>query len=485
MTRSESPAGPRRDAREARVGGLRRAARVRTTRAGTWFPARTEDGAEAGLLLVHPGVEPRDLVDTLTRLDELGVPGALPTRARLVTEAGRKWLVSEVSPVPALADALDEDGAHRTPATAAALLCDLGATLLTVHRGGLVHGRLGAGAVVVGRSGDALLTDWATAPEATPADDVAAWSGLAGELAERWSPAHPDAGTLADAAGVARASGLTAGCARLAALAERADRTALARLADRRITEGPRRRKPRRPAPPPLPPELAALDELPPAPPPPAEPPAAPPHVTSSLTASPPVVPPPPAAPEAPPAAATHPPALASAPPAAPPAAQPPAAQPPAATAGGDGAAPGPATEESRRGSVARMVLIGVLVVALGVVSGLLYLRLARPSSADAMSVTSVDVLAARRGALCMLYASVATNGEAGTLTYRWSNGSDAEPVMTLSVAPGQKQLVLGRQWQPPTDTPAGDTGLAATMSIQLLSPTPATATVQPAAGCL
>jgi len=205
---------------------------LRTTSAGTWFPAVGPDDKPAGLLLVHPGVDLRVLVPTIERLAELTLPGVLTPRPALIVQAGRNWLVTGAPPVPTLADVLDT-GPHRAPGNAAALLSDVAATLLTTHRAGLAHGALDARSVLVGQDGAALLTDWGTNTAASAAADVTAWTLLAELLAEHWC-----ADDLVSAAALARAAnaaagptGLAGGFDQLRALTHTAERASLARTA--------------------------------------------------------------------------------------------------------------------------------------------------------------------------------------------------------------------------------------------------------------
>jgi hypothetical protein len=137
-------------------------------------------------------------------------------------------------------------------------------------------------------------------------------------------------------------------------------------------------------------------------------------------------------------------------------------------------------SEDVQQSSTLRMVLIGVLVVALAVTSGLLYLRIQQANTGTDLAVEAVTLQAAQHGQQCMMYASLSTNGKPGTLTYRWV-GDEATPglVQSVSVGDGQQQLVIGKQWQ------AGDSGGGdPVVSIQLLYPTPKSALVQPAVGC-
>ncbi|MDT7669951.1 MAG: hypothetical protein QOC74_2734, partial [Pseudonocardiales bacterium] len=265
---SPSSAGQRLTREAPRVGDYRRGARLRTTTAGTWFPAVGPDQQPAGLLLVHPGVDLRILVPTIERLAELNLPGVLTPNPALLEQAGRNWLVTRAAAVPTLADVL-EDGAHREPGNAAALLSDVAATLLTTHRAGLPHGALDARSILIGQDGAALLTDWGTNKNATAAGDVSSWALLAELLAQRWC-----GDDLVSAAALARAvhaangpTGLAGGFDQLRGLAHAARRDTLAQAAKDELDAVGRGevRPPRRPQ----------SRRAQPAPPAPTEPPAA------------------------------------------------------------------------------------------------------------------------------------------------------------------------------------------------------------------
>ena len=132
-------------------------------------------------------------------------------------------------------------------------------------------------------------------------------------------------------------------------------------------------------------------------------------------------------------------------------------------------------------GSTLWTVAIGTLVVALAVVSGLLYLRIERANNGVELTINTVTVQSESRGKLCMMYASLTTNGKAGTLTYRWTGdqASPGDPVQSVTIADDQEQLMIGKQFvmQPGADPNP-------VVSIQLFSPTPKTAVTQPVVGC-
>jgi hypothetical protein len=263
---SPSSASQRLTREAPRVGDYRRGARLRTTSAGTWFPAVGPDDQPAGLLLVHPGVDLRILVPTIERLAELTLPGAMTPNPGLLEQAGRNWLVTRAPAVPTLADVLD-DGTHREPGNAAALLSDVAATLLTTHRAGLSHGALDARSILIGQDGAALLTDWGTNKNATAAGDVGSWALLAELLAQRWC-----GDDLVSAAALARAvhaangpTGLAGGFDQLRRLANIARRSTLAQTAKNELdavsrgeVRPPRRPQSRRAQPAPAAPAAAA-----------------------------------------------------------------------------------------------------------------------------------------------------------------------------------------------------------------------------------
>lgn len=194
--------------REApKVGDYRRGSRVRTTRAGTWFPAISPADEPAGLLLLHPAVKPAVLKAVIRRLAELRLPGVLPMLPGLIDQAGRNWLVATAAPTPTVADLLD-DVSYGTPDNAIALSAAVAVTLLEVHAQGLAHGAVGAHAVVLGPDGGPMLADWGLDEHPSAEGDVAAWGELAELLAARWCADSPaDAALLARAVNVSRLSG--------------------------------------------------------------------------------------------------------------------------------------------------------------------------------------------------------------------------------------------------------------------------------------
>ncbi|GAA5170478.1 hypothetical protein GCM10023321_67630 [Pseudonocardia eucalypti] len=213
------------------VGDYHRGSRLRTTRAGTWFPAIDPAGAPAGLLLVHPAVDLKVLRPTIERLAELNLVGVHRPQPELVQQAGRNWLVTAEPAQPTLDDVLDE-GEHRTPANAAALLSDVASALVNVHQAGLAHGRLDARSVLIGRGGAALITDWGTDEDATPNGDIRAWTRLTELLAEFWCADVVAAAPLARAANAALTQGLHAAMDHLRELHGEERRDLLARLAE-------------------------------------------------------------------------------------------------------------------------------------------------------------------------------------------------------------------------------------------------------------
>ncbi|WP_028938112.1 hypothetical protein [Pseudonocardia spinosispora] len=242
--------------REApKVGKYRRGPQLRTTPAGTWFYGLDTDDRPSGLLLVFPGVDLKILLPTIERLTKLKLPGVLPAKPKLEVQAGRQWMIATAPPIPALSEVIDE-GEHRTPGNAAALLADIARTLSTVHQNGLVHGSVTAKSVVIGPDGAGLLTDWATSKTATSAEDIAAWTKLAHSLAESWCTDLEAAAVLARAVGALTGSGWDAAIEQLRPLASEANRHSLVQVAEAHLAapgQGARRRRPSREPVPPVP----------------------------------------------------------------------------------------------------------------------------------------------------------------------------------------------------------------------------------------
>jgi len=448
----------RRLIREApRVGDYRRGARLRTTPAGTWFPATTPGDEPAGLLLVHPGVDTRVLVPTMQRLAELNLPGVLTPNPELIQQAGRNWLVTGAPPVPTLADVLGGDGGHRTPSNAAALLSDLAATLLTTHRSGLAHGALDARSTLVGPDGAAQLTDWGTNPSAAAAGDVTAWAALAELLAEEWC-----AEDVTSAAALARAvqaaagpTGLAGGFDQLRQLAHTAGRASLAAIAKDHLDAVLRGEvRPGRSA------RTSQTEPAPPAPA-PSEPPPAPSAPAPAHAAPPPaawVGGQPPPAPSAPWASA-----------------------PPESSRGGR--RPGGKREEGKKGEVPRwqLVLLAALtaITVVAATADLLLLVTKDDTEQSALRIQSVVLWAQPNGPTCTLLGVITTNGESGTVTYGWTGDTESGSAVSATVSSDQTQLEVSRAW-----TQASSHALDPLVTLQVLRPEPRQASVQPALDC-
>lgn len=437
--------------REApRVGEYRRGSRLRTTRAGTWFPALGPDDQPAGLLLLHPAVTLRVLRPTIGRLARLGLPGVLPTLPDLVTQAGRNWLVATASPAPTLADLLDK-GPHRGPGNAAALLADVAVTLLEVHDAGLAHGGVGPQAVVLGTAGTALLTDWGTDQRASAAGDLRAWCELAGLLAQHWCP-----GPVARAAVLARAvhaaerlgpaDGFEAALDQLQVLAAATPRDELAAAAGR--VSAPTRR--RAPAPPPevtepAEPELALEPVA-------LEPPGREPAACDQPTA--------PHRPAPPHLVAPHP--VAGPLPA-------PAPQPPGSWA------------RVRPVVLAVALALALLGAAVLVVRAFEPERPKAPGTAPAapLDIRSVAVQSRRTGSICVVTASVTTNGQPGRVVYRWIGENGSQSVATVSTSAGGYEMEIGLLWSSGSPPLPGSS-----VTLQILEPRPGTTTETMPLGC-
>ncbi|MGI8816499.1 MAG: hypothetical protein ACR2G2_14810 [Pseudonocardia sp.] len=476
--------------REApRVGAYRRGSRVRTTRAGTWFPAVGPDEEPAGLLLLHPAVKPGVLLRTIGRLAELALPGVLPMLPDLVDQAGRDWLVATTSATPTLADLLD-DGSHRTAGNAAALLSDVATTLIEVHAAGLAHGAVEAQAVVLGSEGTALLADWGTDGQASPEGDLAAWNELAELLVERWCiDSDTAAAGLARAVHVAGQPGpggtLRGALDQLRELAQQAQRDVLAEAAVRPIAPA-RRRRPPNPAP--ARPFIDSGDAAPsvldvrPTP-----FPNAPPRLTPSPRATPRATPAPTTAPRTGPIptvptrpTAPHPDATGWQTPVEPVPLVPPADTPPPPVA-----QPPPRQAVSfatKRSALLAIVLALVLVGATAV--------LVRPfepakkpataASIGPLEIRAVSVSAELRSPVCLLVGIVTTNGQPGRVVYRWVGENGSQAVTSVSTPADNYQIEIGMIWAPSSPPLHGSS-----ITLQILEPKPSTTAAPVPLSCI
>jgi hypothetical protein len=179
-------------------------AAVRESAQGTWF--RPADGTGGSLLRLPVATE----ASTVRRLRRLALPGLLPVD--LVWEDdGRLWVATSLPPGPTVADLL-ADGRRLGLGTgdAAAVLGAVARTLRALHTRGLGHGTLDASAVLITPRGAPVLVV-PTGGAGYRDRDLAAWAGLAWELAAAWCGTDPTmAGALRGCADLAEAAGLAA-----------------------------------------------------------------------------------------------------------------------------------------------------------------------------------------------------------------------------------------------------------------------------------
>lgn len=421
--------------REApKVGDYRRGSRVRTTRAGTWFPAIGPEDQPAGLLLLHPAVQQSVLRPTLARLAELDLPGVLPVLPELVTQAGRAWLVATAAPGPTLADLLDE-GPHRDGGNAAALLADIAATLRDAHRAGLAHGGLSAAAVVVSGAGVGLLADWGTDEHADAEGDLRTWGELAGLLADRWcAESVTDAAVLARAVHAAEQrgadGGLQAALDQLRELADTARRDLLAEAAAR-PTPRPAHRTPVLQ---PSPESTRPRDEQPWQPPPDERPSQPPPDeqpwADEPQTGDP--VPPP--------------------------------------------DDPAPSSPGAGRWARSTPVLLAIALALLLVGAAGLVVRPFEPDRPSTpvvvpsapLDVRSVAVESRLTASVCVVIGTLTTNGQPGRVVYRWVGENGSQAVATVSAAAYSYEVEVGLVWSPSTPPLGGSS-----VTLQILEPRP------------
>jgi hypothetical protein len=505
---------------------------VRTTKAGTWFPALSTADEPAGLLLLHPAVKPGVLKAVISRLAELRLQGVLPMLPGLVDQAGRNWLVATASPTPTVADLVD-DASYGTPENATALLSAIAATLLEVHAEGLAHGAVGAHAVVLGQDGEPMLADWGLDEHASVGGDVAAWGELAELLAERWCADSPaDAAVLARAVNAADQPGPDGGLAGALAVLTQPDQRP-------DVEEPPAPAEPPpvepRPAEPPEPPPVARSRPRPrprprstgrhaatsdePAPPVPAPPEPAPPVPAPPEPAPPEPAPPVPAPPSepaparvqpadlAPPSAQRYvaPPVVSPPPPAAPREARPPApaeAPPPVAAAPpprsasprhvSDPLPPEAEPARSRPGpskpgfALRQPALLTVLLTVILVTAAAVIIRpfdtKQPPHAVPAapLEVRAVSVAAQLKQSICVLVGTVTTNGQPGRLVYRWVGESGSQAVSSVTTAGSNYQIEIGLIWSPSSPPLHGSS-----VTLQILEPQPSTTSTVVPIGCV
>jgi hypothetical protein len=203
------------------IAGHRLTGRSRASEIGTWNDAVSPAGAPSGVLRFDPRLvaEPAArtrLVSVVTadrRLQQTGLTGLLPI-ADLVTARGDIWLITGRRAMPTVANLLSEGGNRPDAGSAGTIMVETAQALLGLHAGGLTHGALHPGTVVIGDDGSALLAERGLleALREEPASrerDIAAWAALARGLAASW--AHGQAADLFErAAATASIHGLGA-----------------------------------------------------------------------------------------------------------------------------------------------------------------------------------------------------------------------------------------------------------------------------------
>ncbi|GAB3133211.1 hypothetical protein [Microbispora hainanensis] len=202
----------------ATVAGHRLTGRTRRSEVGTWADAVSADGRPSGALRFDPpavataGARERLVaaVGADLRLQSDGPIGLLPV-IDLVAARDEVWLITTRA-TPSVADLmaagrLDLGGA-------ATVLVETAQALLAVHAAGAAHGALHAGTIVIGEDGSALLAERGLlralrGEHASAEQDVAAWAALAGALAADCGQGHA-AAALRRASATAVAHGLAA-----------------------------------------------------------------------------------------------------------------------------------------------------------------------------------------------------------------------------------------------------------------------------------
>ncbi len=184
------------------IAGHRLTGRTRASEIGTWHDAVSPAGAPSGVLrfdarlVAEPAARTR-LITVVTadrRLQQTGLTGLLPI-ADLVTARGDIWLITGRRAMPTVANLLTEGGNRPDSGSAGTIMVETAQALLGLHAGGLTHGALHPGTVVIGDDGSALLAERglleALREEPVSRErDIAAWAALARGLAASWAHGH-------------------------------------------------------------------------------------------------------------------------------------------------------------------------------------------------------------------------------------------------------------------------------------------------------
>lgn len=187
------------------VGGREVGAPVRASRYGVVF----ETTGGSAIRLDDPRAD-SDLIAACEALTAARLPGVWPV-VDLVRHDGEPWLFTAAPPGPTLAEI---DLAAISPLALAGALNEVGQTLSALRRLGWSHEGLSSESVIPGPDGIARLAD-APCAIIRGSADAAAWAALVEETALR----RGVAGLFGGAADAARAHGLDAGLAALAAFA--------------------------------------------------------------------------------------------------------------------------------------------------------------------------------------------------------------------------------------------------------------------------
>ncbi|WP_208813431.1 hypothetical protein [Micromonospora echinofusca] len=173
--------------------GLRPTGPARAGVCGTWWPAVAPDGAERGVLRLHPtGTDPgtgQRIAAANHAVAALHHSG-LPAPGDPVRHDGALWLVAPRPARPTLLD-LAQGGSAIDIGAVAAVAAETAQSLAVLHAAGLGHGAVHGQTVTVTAIGAVTLVETAILPalQAVPGDPAAdrrAWADLVRWLTGQW-----------------------------------------------------------------------------------------------------------------------------------------------------------------------------------------------------------------------------------------------------------------------------------------------------------
>ncbi|MEH1015455.1 hypothetical protein V6U90_20370 [Micromonospora sp. CPCC 206060] len=174
--------------------GLRPSGPARAGVCGTWWPAVAPDGAERGVLRLHPtGTDPGTSQRIATANHAVAAlhHSGLPATGDPIRHDGALWLVAPRPARPTLIDLAQGAGGAMDIGAVAAVAAETAQSLAVLHAAGLGHGAVHGQTVTVTAIGAVTLVETALLPAlhgvpGDPATDRRAWADLVRWLTGQW-----------------------------------------------------------------------------------------------------------------------------------------------------------------------------------------------------------------------------------------------------------------------------------------------------------